>query len=63
MMKTGDPQDGQKARRILLPLSAVASYQFGSPHSNVKFSPLNSTAGKKALPVARWQSRQWQLPI
>ncbi|RCJ27544.1 hypothetical protein A6770_25730 [Nostoc minutum NIES-26] len=56
------PQIGQKPRLTMLPRSPVTSYYFTSP---VIVTALDGTrsAAANALPVARWQSRQWQFPI
>ncbi len=56
-----DPQFGQNKRQTLFPLSAVVSYDFGSPLIFTADSWKN-IAGVDALPEVRWQSLQWQLP-
>jgi len=59
---TGEPQFGQKPRLSVLPLSALTVWYLTSP---VSFSVASGTASteEEAPPPARWQSRQWHVPV
>jgi hypothetical protein len=59
----GVPQMEQKARLEMLPLSASFSKCAGCPFVNFRALIAITNVGEKALPLAIWQSRQWQLSI
>jgi hypothetical protein len=58
---TGHPHSGQKPRLAMLPLSAVVLWYFGSPFVIRNAAPGTNSADAYALPLALWQSLQWQL--
>jgi len=59
--ETGEPHVGQNPRDSLLPESVVTVWYFCSAPSKVIRSLATSTDAAVALPLARWQSLQWQI--
>jgi len=59
----GVPQSEQKSRLAMFPLSASFSKCAGWPFVNFTALLAITNVGEKALPLAIWQSRQWQLSI
>src|SRR5262249_48826273 len=55
---TGDPHSLQKPRRIVPPLSVLMEWYLSSFPLNFNRSLGTTSSAAKALPLARWQSRQ-----
>ena len=62
LIAIGLPQVGQKPRSTRLPLSPITPCQRSSPSIWTALFG-TTTMAAKALPLARWQSRQWQFSI
>ncbi len=60
-MMSGEPHSEQNPRSIGFPVSDVFRKNFGSPASRRKESAQTTGKEPNALPLASWQSRQWQL--
>jgi hypothetical protein len=60
---SGVPHTAQKLRLTVLPPSASFSKTAGVPCVSRTASREMTTVAEKALPLAIWQSRQWQFTI
>jgi len=58
---SGEPQSAQNSRFDLFPLSAVVTCCLGVPRIRRSESVVTTATVECPVPLARWQSRQWQL--